>query len=138
MSPRGTAFTVAAVCGAAFVAVMIWGLVIEQPRLGGNRICVGDVESAKLLGVDEPGVYKFDRTTGRPAHVPASMAIGMVMSSSVSSAYSGQAACGMRALVQTTDGVVALVSLLGIIISVLIGVFARSHSWPGSMPDSSS
>ena len=126
MPRRRTAFIAAAVCASAFIAVMAWDLVIEQPRLAGSQICAQDAGSAQAFGADGPGVYKFDRKTGRPVRIPASMAFAMVLQGDVD--YQGEAKCGVKALTQTPGGLIAVGSLLGAIVALLIGVFTRARS----------
>lgn len=70
----------------------------------------------------------FDRQTGRPVRIPASMAFAMIWRGYFNPDYSGEAACGAKALTQTPDGLIALGSLLGGIVALLMGVFAKGGS----------
>ena len=121
------AFIAAALCFAAFIAVMAWDIVVEHPRMAGSQICAQSADAAKLIGAEGPGVYRFDRDTGRPARIPASMAIEMVATGLFNPTYPGQAGCGGRAMTQTGDGVIAVGSLLGAIVALLMGIVAKAR-----------
>ena len=128
MPRRRAAFIAVAACATLFVLVMGWDVLVEQPRLGGDQICFHDAEAAQLIGASQPGVYMFDRQTGRPRRIPASMAFAMVFQGISSPHYPGEAGCGARALTQTADGWIALGSLLGAIVGLPIAVFTRGGS----------
>lgn len=128
MSARRVALIAAAGCAAVFIAVMVWDLAVESPRLAGSQICAQDAESARLFGADGPGVFKFDRSTGLPVRIPASMALAMVAKGTFNPAYPGQRACGLKALTQTGSSLLAAGSLLGAILAVLIGLFVRGRN----------
>lgn len=124
---KQTASTVAKVSVALFVAAMVWGQVIGS-RLGGDQICISDAETAqRFLGVGEPGVYQFDRKTGRPAHISGSTAFAMVIEGIFKPVYPRQAMCGARALIQAPDGLLGAGSLLGAIGAFFSGVFVKSR-----------
>lgn len=122
------AFIVAAACASAFGAVMAWDIVFVHPHLAGSQLCAQNADAAQLFGADGPGAYRFDRDTGRPVRLPASMALAMVAEGISSPAYPGQTACGGKALTQTADGLLALGALLGAVVALLIGVVARIRS----------
>ena len=114
-------------CTVIFLIVMVWDVVVERSRLGGARICVQDAETARSLGMAGPGVFQFDRSTGRPVRVPPSIALAMVAEGTIKPGYSDQSACGLKALGQTGIGLVAVASLLGTILSLLAGVFLKGR-----------
>jgi hypothetical protein len=128
MTLRRTAFIAGAACASVFTAVMAWDVVMEHPRLAGSQVCIQDAGSAQAFGAPGPGAYEFDRDTGRPVRIPASMAFAMVFQGISKASYPGQAACGAKALTQTPDGLIAVVSLLGTLVALLIGAFARARS----------
>jgi len=124
---KQTAFTVAKVSVVLFVAALVWGLVIGG-RLGGDQICISDAETAqRFLGMGEPGVYQFDRKTGRPAHIAGSTAFAMVIEGILKPVYPRLAMCGARALIQAPDGLLGVGSLLGAIGGLLAGGVAKSR-----------
>jgi hypothetical protein len=49
--------------------------------------------------------------------------------------YPGYAMAGLRAMTQTADGLVALGSFLGLLVALVIGIFARART---HMPESAS
>ena len=125
---KTAAFRVAALCAAIFIAAMAWDLAIKQPRLGGSQICAKDSKSAQLIGAEKPGVYMFDRKTNLPVRIPASKAFAMVFKGIFNPSYSGQTRCGLRALTQTADGLIAMGSFIGTFVALLTGVIVRRRT----------
>jgi len=133
---RRTALRAAAVCASVFAGVMLFDVTVVHPRLGGDRVCMSDSGAAALYGVDGPGVYTFS-STGRPVRIPATMALGMVVGGVFKSPYSGYSACGARALTQTADGVIVLVSVLGTVAALVAAAFATRPTPSASQPAAS-
>lgn len=124
---KQTAFTIARVSVALFVAAIVWGQVIGS-RLGGAQICISDPETAqRFLGAGEPGVYRFDRDTGRPARIPGSMAFAIIIEAVLQPVYPRQTRCCARALIQAPEGLLGVGSLLGAIGAFLAGVFVKTR-----------
>jgi len=125
---RQVALRGAAACAAVFVAVMAFDLAVRNPRLGGPHVCLQDAGSAQAYQADGPGAYAFDRKSGRPVRMPASMALAMTIKGIFSPAYSGEAACGAKAMTKTVDGLLALLSLLLAVVALLMAAFARPQA----------
>jgi len=122
---RSRAFIAATAFAVAFVGVIVGNLVIDHPRLAGSQVCVEDSAAARTFGADGPGVYRFDRKTGRPVRIPASMAFAMVLKGTFNPSYQRQVTCGVKAVMQTANGMIASGLLIGTIVAVLLGVFAK-------------
>jgi hypothetical protein len=125
MTGRRVARLAAVACVAVFLALLVWDLAVQRPRLAGSQICAQDAESAKLSGADGPGVYRFDRSTGSPVRVPPTVAFGMIVQGTFKSAYSTQRACGVKALTQTWTGVLVVTSLLCGIVAAVVSLLAK-------------
>ncbi len=123
MSLRRLAFGAAAAFGVVFVGIMAWDLVTQRPRLTGNQVCVQDLETAKLLGMEGPGVYMYDRTSGSPVRIPPSMALAMV--ASFDPPYPDYRKCGLNALRQTRAGLLTIASLAAVLVAAVAGLFLR-------------
>ncbi len=131
MLNRRNGFLAAGSLAVLWLSIIAWAFLSKHAGLGGNIICASDAGSAQLFGAPGPGMFTFDLSTGKAVPLPASMAYRQFVSGFFKAAYSGQSTCALTALKGNVAGIFALsltaLSLLGIPLSLLVGIFARGQ-----------